>query len=123
MTCRVALQFVSEMQLKAQKNYDATANRDRSLPVFGVGVAFIDESEIHPVTSGVLDKAIEDIKQIVFNLPPPTKELHVASISQVYSTKTSDGKQMLENLLNTVGDATGKEDLLTHLRMLSLQKV
>ncbi|KAI3694539.1 hypothetical protein L1987_77506 [Smallanthus sonchifolius] len=120
---RVALQFVSEMQLKAQKNYDATANRDRSLPVFGVGVAFIDESEIHPVTSAVLDKAVEDIKQIVCSLPPPTKELHVAPISRIYSTKTSDGKQMLQNLMNSVGDATGKDDLLAHLRMLSLQKI
>ncbi|KAD5317522.1 hypothetical protein R6Q59_032845 [Mikania micrantha] len=120
---RVALQFVSEMQLKAQKNYDATANRDRSLPVFGVGVAFIDESEIHPVTSDVLDKAVEDVKQIVFNLPPPIKGLHMAPISLVYSRKTNDGKQMLRNLMNTVGDATGKEDLLSHLRMLSLQKI
>ncbi|KAK9075855.1 hypothetical protein SSX86_004184 [Deinandra increscens subsp. villosa] len=120
---RVALQFVSEMQLKAQKNYDATANRDRSLPVFGVGVAFIDESEIHPVTSAVLDKAVEDIKQIVFNLPQPTKELHVAPINHNYATKTNDGEQMLKNLMNSVGDATGKEDLLAHLRMLSLQKI
>ncbi|KAL8226597.1 hypothetical protein R6Q57_016429 [Mikania cordata] len=120
---RVALQFVSQMQLKAQKNYDATANRDRSLPVFGVGVAFIDESEIHLVTSDVLDKSVEDIKQIVFNLPPPIKGLHVPPISLVYSTKTNDGKQMLRNLMNKVGDATGKQDLLTHLRMLSLQKI
>ncbi|MFS7943247.1 putative cytoplasmic tRNA 2-thiolation protein [Helianthus anomalus] len=111
------------MQLKAQKNYDATANRDRSLPVFAVGVTFIDESEIHPVASVAFDKAVEDIKEIVCNLPLPTKELHVAPISHVYSTKTSDGKQMLRNLTNSVSDATGKEDLLTHMRMLSLQKI
>nr|GEV12015.1 cytoplasmic tRNA 2-thiolation protein 2 [Tanacetum cinerariifolium] len=120
---RVALQFVSEMQLKAQKNFDATANRDRSLPVFGVGVAFIDESEVHPIASGDLDKAIEDIKGIVLNLAPPAKELHVVPIRSIYSTKINDGKEMLQNLINTVGDATGKEDLLTHLRMLSLQKI
>lgn len=119
----MALQFVSEMQLKAQKNFDATANRDRSLPVFGVGVAFIDESEVHPIASGDLDKAIEDIKGIVLNLAPPTKELHVVPIRCIYSTKTNDGKEMLQNLINTVTDATGKEDLLTHLRMMSLQKV
>lgn len=120
---RVALQFVSEMQLKAQKNFDATANRDRSLPVFGVGVAFIDESEVHPIASGDLDKAIEDIKGIVLNLAPPTKELHLVPIRNIYSTKTNDGKEMLQNLINTVTDATGKEDLLTHLRMMSLQKI
>lgn len=111
------------MQLKSQKNFDATANRDRSLPVFGVGVAFIDESEVHPVTSAVLDKAIEDIKETVLNLPPPIKELHVAPIRSLYSTKNSDGKETLKNLINTVSDATGKEDLLAHLRMLLLQKI
>lgn len=120
---RVALQFVSEMQLKAQKNFDATANRDRSLPVFGVGVAFIDESEVHPITSGDLDEAVEGIKEIVFNLPPPTKQLHVVPIRSIYSTKANDGKEILKNLISTVGDATGKEDLLAHLRMLSLQKI
>lgn len=120
---RVALQFVSEMQLKAQKNFDATAIRDRSLPVFGVGVAFIDESEIHPSTAADLNKAVEDMKEIVLNLAPPRKELHVVPIRSIYSTKTSDGREMLKNLVNAVGDATGKEDLLAHLRMLSLQKI
>nr|XP_043621322.1 cytoplasmic tRNA 2-thiolation protein 2 [Erigeron canadensis] len=120
---RVALQFVSEMQLKAQNNFNATANRDRSLPVFGVGVAFIDESEINSVTSSNLDKAIEDIKAIVSTLPPPTKELHVVPIRNIFSTKTNDGKEMLKNLMSAVDDVTGKDDLLTHLRMLCLQKI
>lgn len=120
---RVALQFVSEMQLKSQKIFDATAIRDRSLPVFGVGVAFIDESEIHPTTSTDFNKSIQDIKQIVSNLPLPKKELHLVPIRSIYSTKTSDGSETLKNLINTVNDATGKEDLLSHLRMLSLQKI
>ncbi|KAL4571681.1 hypothetical protein LXL04_018444 [Taraxacum kok-saghyz] len=121
---RVALQFVSEMQLKSQKNFDATAIRDRSLPVFGVGVAFIDESEIHPIiTSTDFNQSIENIKEMVSNLSPPKKNLHLVPISNIYSTKTSDGKDKLKNLINTVNDATGKEDLVTHLRMLSLQKI
>ncbi|CAI9297724.1 unnamed protein product [Lactuca saligna] len=120
---RVALQFVSEMQLKSQTNFDATAIRDRSLPVFGVGVAFIDETEIHPITCTDFNKAIEDIKEIVSNLSPPKKELHIVPIRNIYSTKTSDGSETLKNLINTVSDATGKEDLLSHLRMLSLQKI
>ncbi|KAJ9548189.1 hypothetical protein OSB04_020732 [Centaurea solstitialis] len=120
---RVALQFVSEMQLKAQKNFDATAIRDRSLPVFGVGVAFVDESEVYPSTAADLDKAVEDMKEIVLNLAPPRKELHVAPIRSIYATKTSDGRETLKNLVNTVADATGREDLLTHLRMLCLQKI
>ena len=88
------------------------------------GVAFIDESEIHPIiTSTDLNQSIENIKEIVSNLSPPKKNLHLVPISNIYSTKTSDGKDKLKNLINTVNDATGKEDLVTHLRMLSLQKV
>ncbi|KAK1578329.1 hypothetical protein Q3G72_029410 [Acer saccharum] len=71
----VVLQFVHEMQQRAQKNFDAS--KDRSLPVFGVGVTFIDEN----------------------------------------------GKERLKTLEDSVSDATGKEDLLLHLRMLALQKV
>ncbi|KAE8099639.1 hypothetical protein FH972_017604 [Carpinus fangiana] len=73
----VALQFVHEMQNKSQKNFDAS--RDRSLPVFGVGVVFIDEISIVPVPSHEIDKAIQEIRLIVSNLTPPRKELHNAS--------------------------------------------
>ncbi|BBH07331.1 Adenine nucleotide alpha hydrolases-like superfamily protein [Prunus dulcis] len=86
----VALQFVHEMHSKAQKNFDAC--RDRSLPVFGVGVAFVDESSV--------------------TLPPLMKP-----------TKFGDGRERLKKLLDAVDDATGREDLLLHLRMLALQKV
>ncbi|XP_028055814.1 cytoplasmic tRNA 2-thiolation protein 2 isoform X1 [Camellia sinensis] len=118
---RVALQFVHEMQCKAQKNFDAS--RDRSLPVFGVGVAVVDESAIYPVPSHQLDEAIEDMKLIVSNLAPPRKEFHVASIASIYSSDFGDGMDTLKELVNTVSDLTGKEDLMLHLRMLSLQKI
>lgn len=118
---RVALQFVHEMQNKSQKNFDAS--RDRSLPVFGVGVAFIDESSIVPVHSHEIDKAIQEIRLIVSNLAPPRKELHVVPIENICSSNSSDGRDRLKSLLDVVSDATGKEDLLLHLRMLSLQKV
>lgn len=118
---RVALQFVHEMQNKSQKNFDAS--RDRSLPVFGVGVAFIDESSIFPVPSHEIDKAIQEIRLIVSNLAPPRKELHVVPIENVCSSNSSDGRDRLKSLLDVVSDATGKEDLLLHLRMLSLQKI
>ncbi|KVI12121.1 Thiouridylase, cytoplasmic, subunit 2 [Cynara cardunculus var. scolymus] len=108
----VALQFVSEMQLKAQKNFDATADRDRSLPVFGVGVAFIDESEIHPSTAADLDKAVEDMKEIVLNLAPPRKELHVVPIRSICSEKTSDGRETLENLVNAIAIENGYTKLV-----------
>ncbi|KAL4588062.1 hypothetical protein LXL04_000940 [Taraxacum kok-saghyz] len=70
----------TEMQLKSQKNFDATAIRDRSLPGFGVGVAFIDESEIHPIITST------DFNQ-------STKNLLLVPISNIYSTKTSNGKE------------------------------
>lgn len=118
---RVALQFVHEMHNKAQKNFDAS--RDRSLPVFGVGVAFIDESTVYSVPSNETDKAVEDIRFIVENLAPPTKQLYVVPIESVYSSDSGDCRERLKMLLDAVEDVTGKEDLLLHLRMLALQKV
>ncbi|KAK9921982.1 hypothetical protein M0R45_030471 [Rubus argutus] len=118
---RVALQFVHEMHNKAQKNFDAS--RDRSLPVFGVGVAFIDESTVYSVPSNETDKAVEDIRFIVENLAPPTKRLHVVPIESVYSSDSGDCRERLKQLLDAVKDVTGKEDLLLHLRMLALQKI
>ncbi|KAK7816273.1 cytoplasmic trna 2-thiolation protein 2 [Quercus suber] len=110
--------FVHELQHKSLKNFDAS--RDRSLPVFGVGVAFIDETTISPLPSHDIDRAIQDIRLIVSNLAPPIKQLHVVPIENIYS---GDGTNRLKNLLDAVSDTTGKEDLLLHLRMLSLQKV
>ncbi|KAK0594966.1 hypothetical protein LWI29_002216 [Acer saccharum] len=118
---RVVLQFVHEMQQRAQKNFDAS--KDRSLQVFGVGVTFIDESAYHSVPSCEIDKAIEDIKSIVSNLAPPAKQLHVVLFESVFSLDSLDGKERLKTLEDSVSDATGKEDLLLHLRMLALQKV
>lgn len=118
---RVALQFVHEMQQKAQKNYDAS--KDRSLPVFGVGIALIDESAISSVPSEEIETAIEEIRSIVSNAAPPAKEFHVFPIENVFSSDSIDGKNRVKKLIDAVSDATGREDLITHLRMLSLQKV
>ena len=109
------------MQNRAQKNFDAS--KDRSLPVFGVGVAYIDESAVCSVLSCEIAKGIEEMKQIVSSLSLPAKELHVVPIESVFSLESNDGKDQLGKLLESVIDATGKEDLLVHLRMLSLQKV
>lgn len=115
------MQFVHELQHKAQKNFDAS--RDRSLPVFRVGVAFIDESSTFSVPSDEVAKAIQDVRLIVSNLTPPNKELHVVPIDSICSSDFSNGSDKLTKLLDAVNDVTGKEDLLVHLRMLSLQKV
>ncbi|XP_074378992.1 cytoplasmic tRNA 2-thiolation protein 2 [Apium graveolens] len=117
---RVALQFVHEMQVKSQKNFDAS--RDRSLPVFGVGVAFVNESAFHRSPSIELDKEIEAMKLIVDELSPPTKAFHVIPIESICSSNSNSARDNLNELLSVVSDKTGKEDLLIQLRMLSLQK-
>ncbi|KAI4330515.1 hypothetical protein MLD38_028800 [Melastoma candidum] len=118
---RVALQFVHEMQYKVQRDFDAS--RDRSLRVFGVGVAFIDESSAYSVPMEEANKVREDIRWIVSSLSPPEKELHIFPLEEIYSNGLNNGKEKLMELLDMAGDATGKEDLLVHLRVLSLQKI
>ncbi|KAJ1408969.1 Rossmann-like alpha/beta/alpha sandwich fold [Sesbania bispinosa] len=118
---RVALQFVHDMQERAQRNFDAS--RDRSLPVFGVGVVFIDESAVLPIPSDEMEEAVEFISSVVSSLAPPKKELHLVPIETVYSSDCGDGKERLIKLVNAVSDPTGREDMLLYLRMLALQKV
>ncbi|KAI4346771.1 hypothetical protein L6164_007639 [Bauhinia variegata] len=118
---RVALQFVHEMQQRSQKNFDAS--RDRSLPVFGVGVVFIDESAVTPIPSPEMEKTVEDITLIVSSLAPPAKELHVVPLETIYSSDSGDGKDRLAKLVHSVNDPTGREDMVLYLRMLALQKV
>lgn len=117
----MALQFVHEMQLKAQKNFEAS--RDRSLPVFGVGVALIDESSSISVSADKFGQAIEEMRLVVSDLAPPVKQFHVVPTESIFSSDSSDGINRLKELLNAVSDITGREDLLVHLRMLALQKV
>ncbi|XP_020210746.1 cytoplasmic tRNA 2-thiolation protein 2 [Cajanus cajan] len=118
---RVALQFVHDMQERAQRNFDAS--RDRSLPVFGVGVVFIDESAVVPIPSNEMKEAVEVIGEVVSSLAPPRKELHIVPVETIYSTDSGDGKERLIKVVNTVNDPTGREDMLFSLRMLALQKV
>ncbi|CAN8328171.1 unnamed protein product [Cochlearia groenlandica] len=93
---RVALQVVHELQVKALKNYEAS--RDRMLPVFGIGVAFVDESSAYLALS---------------------PEEMADAVSWIRSTVV----ELLVKLLESVSDETGKEDLVLHLRMLALHKV
>ncbi|CAA7035810.1 unnamed protein product [Microthlaspi erraticum] len=115
---RVALQFVHDLQIKALKNFEAS--RDRSLPVFGVGVAFVDESGAYPALSTEMDDAVAWIRSTVSSL---SKDLHVVPIESVFGSDSVEARDRLVKLLESVSDETGKEDLVLHLRMLSLQKV
>lgn len=110
-----------ELQIKALKNYEAS--RDRSLPVFGVGVAFVDETAAFPALSTEIIDAIEWVRSTVSSLSPPAKNLHVVPIESVFGSDSLEARDRLVKLLDSVADDTGKEDLLQHLKMLSLQKV
>ncbi|WOK97058.1 hypothetical protein Cni_G05766 [Canna indica] len=118
---RVALQFIHEMQCKSLESWDAS--KSQALPVFSVGVVFIDESIISVNPSNDINKTIEEIRPIVSPLSPPHKDLHVATIENICSMNCNDGKTKLKKLLDSVPDATGKEDLLEYLRMHLLQKI
>ncbi|KAJ0985744.1 hypothetical protein J5N97_004100 [Dioscorea zingiberensis] len=118
---RVALQFVHELQYKAFNSW--VASKSQALPVFGVGVAFIDERVFSHHPSCEVDNAIEEIKLIVSELTPVQKELHILSIESLCSLGPNDGKSGLNHLLETISDSTGRDDFLHYLRMLSLQKI
>ncbi|XP_041996889.1 cytoplasmic tRNA 2-thiolation protein 2 [Salvia splendens] len=119
---RVALQFVHEMQQKAQKNFDASRERERVLPVFGVGVAYIDETTMCAEASSEFGEAANEVELIVSNLTPPTKQFLAIPTESIYSPELAVGRDSLKRLGDVVRDLTGKEDLNKHLRMLSLQK-
>ncbi|CAH8344844.1 unnamed protein product [Eruca vesicaria subsp. sativa] len=118
---RVLLQFVHELQVKALKNYEAS--RDRSLPVFGVGVAFVDESAAYPALSSEMGGAIAWVRSTVLSMSPPEKDLRVVPIESVFGSDSVEARDRLVKLMDSVSDETGKEDLLLHLKMLALQKV
>ncbi|ONK64815.1 uncharacterized protein A4U43_C07F30250 [Asparagus officinalis] len=118
---RVALQFIHEMQCKALKSWDAS--KSQALPVFGVGVAFIDESAVSSNPSREVDQALKEIRLIVSDLGSPHKELHITPIESIYSLDCIEGRNRLKELLLTISDVTGKEDFLQHLRISSLQKI
>ena len=102
------------MQSKALVYWDAS--NSQALPVFTVGVVFIEECAISAKPSDQVDVAVAQIKSIVSNLSPPSKDLHIVPIDNVFPSD-------LRKLVNSISDATGREDFLQHLRMLSLQKV
>ena len=79
------------------------------MPVFGVGVAFVNESAAPQIPSDEFDKAIQDMKLIVSNLAPPAKAFHIVPIESIYS---SNGRA---KAFHAFKDVTGKEDLWQHL--------
>ncbi|KAH1194689.1 Cytoplasmic tRNA 2-thiolation protein 2 [Glycine soja] len=94
---RVALQFVHDMQERAQRNFDAS--RDRSLPVFGVGVVFINESTVLPIPSNEMEEAVGVVSEVVSSLATPRKELRIVPIDTAYSSDSDDGKERIAKVV------------------------
>ncbi|XP_052137587.1 cytoplasmic tRNA 2-thiolation protein 2 [Oryza glaberrima] len=118
---RVALQFIHEMRCKAIESWDVS--NSQALPVFGVGVAFVDESVLCSKPRDEIEMAIEDIRSIVSSLSTGVKAMHIARLEDVFSTESEDGERRLREAVDMIGDDTGREDFLRCLRMLSLQKI
>ncbi|KAL5226200.1 hypothetical protein ABZP36_012839 [Zizania latifolia] len=118
---RVALQFIHEMRSKAIESWDAS--NSQALPVFGVGVAFVDESVLCSKPKQEIDMAIEDIKSIVSSLSVGIKAMHITPLEDVFSMASKDGEGRLREVVDMIDDDTGREDFLRCLRMLSLQKI
>ncbi|XP_006664691.2 cytoplasmic tRNA 2-thiolation protein 2 [Oryza brachyantha] len=118
---RVALQFIHEMRSKAIESWDAS--NSQALPVFGVGVAFVDESIFCLKPKHEIEAAIEDIKSIVLSLSAGVKAMHIAPLEDVFSTGSKDGEGRLREAVDMIDDDTGREDFLQCLRMLLLQKI
>lgn len=109
------------MRCKAIESWDVS--NSQALPVFGVGVAFVDESVLCSKPRDEIEMAIEDIRSIVSSLSTGVKAMHIARLEDVFSTESEDGERRLREAVDMIGDDTGREDFLRCLRMLSLQKV
>lgn len=118
---RVALEFIQEIQSKAQRDLDAS--KDNILRIFQFGVAFVDESAALQLSFREACQVIEGIKSIVSDKVHQQEDLHIVPIESIWSTDGSDKKQKLLDLLENVQDTTGREDLLGYIRLQVLQKI
>jgi cytoplasmic tRNA 2-thiolation protein 2 len=118
----VALQFIHEMQSKAIQSWE-TSN-SQALPVFGVGVAFVNESSVlSPKPKDEIDRAVQYVRSIVSSLLPGEKAVHIASLGDMFASGPEDGVGSLREVVGMIGDETGRDDFLQRSRMLLLQKV
>ncbi|KAI5070507.1 hypothetical protein GOP47_0014850 [Adiantum capillus-veneris] len=125
---RVALEYLLEIREKAQR--DAMHSSEGSARVFGFGVAFVNESAAIPLAAFNPKVLCQELRGIVMGGHKRPDEFLNIPIDSVYSDSELDvagahgavRQERLQNLLNSVTDPTGKEDLLEHLRMQALQQ-
>ena len=83
--CRVALEFLREIRLKAQTDLDAS--RDQGTRVFGLGVIFVDEAAALPASSPNHEHNIDEISSIVLSESERAVPLHIAKLQDVFEDK------------------------------------
>jgi cytoplasmic tRNA 2-thiolation protein 2 len=110
------------MQSKAIHSWE-TSN-SQALPVFGVGVAFVNESSVlSPKPKYEIERAVQDVRSIVSSLLPGKKAVHIASLGDMFASGSEDGVGSLREVVGMISDETGRDDFLQRSRMLLLQKV
>lgn len=77
--CRVALEFLREIRLKAQTDLDAS--RDKGTRVFGLGVVYVDETAASSATS---ENNINEISSIVFSESERRISFHVEKLQDLF---------------------------------------
>lgn len=85
--CRVALEFLREIRLKAQTDLDAS--RDQGACVFGLGVVFVDEAAALSTTSLNPENNIEEISSIVLSESEKRLPLHIAKLQDLFVDEDS----------------------------------
>jgi hypothetical protein len=83
--CRVALEFLREIRLKAQTDLDAS--REQGTRVFGLGVVFVDEAAALSAISLNSEHNIEEISSIVLSESERPVPLHIAKLQDVFEDK------------------------------------
>ncbi|XP_002973588.2 cytoplasmic tRNA 2-thiolation protein 2 [Selaginella moellendorffii] len=112
---RVALEFLAEIRS------EALASRALNAPGFGLGVVFIDEGLAIGTSREERSHAVDVVEKIVSRLELP---LVVRRLEEVFDDDNQeDCSTQLKNLLDSVKDGTGKEDIVEILRMELLEQV
>jgi len=85
--CRVALEFLREIRLKAQTDLDAS--RDQGERVFRLGVVFVDEAAALSAAPRNSEHDIEEIRSIVLSESERRLPLHIAKLQDLFVERHS----------------------------------
>lgn len=100
--CRVALEFLCEIRLKAQMDMDAS--REQGQSVFGLGVVFVNEATAKNVTRMEAQCLIDEITSIVSSDDERPLPLHIVGLQDVFNnddlrTATGENKKIKYSIL------------------------